>query len=166
MKTYIGIDNGVSGSIAIISDENVMLFPTPTTFGQDYTKTKKSVSRVDHTALKALLLNHVSIDNLHDVEVVLERPMVNPTRFQASASALRALESTLIALEDLEYSYSFIDSKTWQKKYLSAGIKGAPKLKKDSCDRGVKRFPFLKTQILFQTDADALWIALWAKEGR
>ena len=31
--------------------------------------------------------------------VVLERPMVNPSRFKASKSALRAYEATLIILE-------------------------------------------------------------------
>ena len=55
---------------------------------------------------------------------LLERPMVNPTRFQATASALRALEATLNVVELLKFSYSYCDSKEWQKHCFQKVQKG------------------------------------------
>lgn len=159
VRNYIGFDNGVSGSIGIISSctTNKQFFLTPTFSSQDYTKKKKNISRVDSNQLKTIL---AKIDNPF---AILERPMVNPGRFAATASALRCLEATLIILELLTIPYIFIDSKEWQKEMLPKGIKGAPNLKKASLDIGIRLFPEFKN--LFKGDADGILIAEWARRN-
>lgn len=151
---YMGFDNGVTGSIGIIKDNGDYEFhPTPIKKEQSYTKTKQNISRIDFPALVELLEQFRN----ENVKVLVERPMVNPMRFKASASALRSLEATLIALEQLNYSFEYIDSKEWQKLLLPNGIKGSPELKKASKDIGTRLFP--KEADKFKTDADGLLIA-------
>ena len=49
LKFYIGIDNGVTGSIGIVGRDLTYynMVKTPVISGQDYTKAKKNISRVD-----------------------------------------------------------------------------------------------------------------------
>ena len=49
--TYIGIDNGATGSIAVLKGAESFLYPTPIRKVQDYTKAKKIISRLDFTSL-------------------------------------------------------------------------------------------------------------------
>ena len=96
--TYLGIDNGVSGSLGIITSENnVSYIHTPIKKCLNYTKKKAWVNRIDFDALLSLLEPY-SKTNIY---AVLERPMINPTRFASSVSAIRAFESTTIVLEYL-----------------------------------------------------------------
>jgi hypothetical protein len=81
--------------------------------------------------------------------------MVNSTRFNASLSAIRALEATLIALEESKLPYEYIDSKEWQKHLLPKGLKGSDELKKASLDIGKRLFPSLE----LKKDADGVLIA-------
>ena len=155
MSIYIGIDNGVTGSIGIIKGSRHYLFKTPCFMEQNYTKAKGNISRIDHIALHDILEPYC----LQHPKVYLERPMVNPKRFKATVSALRALESTLIVVETLEIPHEYIDSKQWQKELLPKGVKGAPELKKASLDIGCRLFPKLKKEIVKQGDADGLLIA-------
>lgn len=156
---YIGIDNGVTGSIGIIlPDRTSLYYKMPIKSGQDYTKKKKNITRIDHKGLLALI-NYSSAE----VKVILERPMVNPMRFAATASALRSLESTLVALEALKYPYICIDSKEWQRAMLPKGIKGSLQLKKASVDVGIKLFPRHEPLIRKQRDSDGLLIAEYAR---
>ena len=47
-RIYVGLDNGVSGSIGIVGDDIESVFvKTPVKKVQDYTKAKKEVSRLD-----------------------------------------------------------------------------------------------------------------------
>ena len=157
-KTYIGLDNGVSGSIGIISPTGTSFFHIPTKSTLDYTKDAKNVTRIDVVKLEQLLWipgNYF---------LVMERPMVNPTRFTATKSAMRALEATLIVLEKLDIPYRFIDSKEWQKDMLPKKLKGTEALKKASKDVGTRLFPQFKD--LFKKDADGLLIAEWARRMR
>lgn len=73
-KFYIGIDNGVTGSIGIVGKELTYyeFMETPITFGQDYTKAKKNVSRVNVTALAEVI--H-TLKGYGLCVSVLERPM-------------------------------------------------------------------------------------------
>ena len=151
-RTYIGIDNGVSGSIGIITPEgDSFSFKTPIKTEQDYTKKKKIVSRIDVDQLMAELRDR------KNPFVVIERPMVNPKMFNATLSAVRALEATLAVLEILGLPYRFIDSKEWQKALLPEGTKGSVELKKASLDIGTRLFPGCKDY--FKGDADGLLIA-------
>jgi len=153
-KTYVGIDNGVSGSIGIVSDTLTKFFLTPTISVLNYTKEKRNVTRIDHVKL------HTILERVKNPFVVLERPMVNPGRFQATASALRALEATIIVFEILNIPYMFIDSKQWQKEMLPKGVKGEA-LKKASLDIGTRLFPQFKH--LYSKDADGILIGEFAR---
>jgi len=91
---------------------------------------------------------------------LLERPMVNPGRFKATASALRALEATLIVLERLNIPFQYIDSKEWQRHLLPKGIE-KDELKKAALDVARRLFPSVQTK-----DADSLLIAEYARRMR
>ena len=120
---FIGIDNGVSGSIGIINKEGVFFFKTPTKKTLNYTKKKSYITRIDFPALLELLSQFK--DNSF---CLIERPMVNSGRFQATASALRAFEATVIVLEELKIPYEVIDSNKWQKEFFPRGLKGTREL--------------------------------------
>ena len=157
-KVFIGIDNGVSGSIGIILGDDSMFLPTPTFSQQNYTKAKQNITRIDVVALQKLLAPY----KLCKVMVLLERPMVNPQRWVATASALRALEATLGVVELLGYGYDYIDSKEWQKALLPKGSKG-DQLKKDSVTIGNRLFPKHEQVIRKQKDADGILIAEYCR---
>lgn len=158
MKTYIGIDNGVSGTVAIISDEMVVFGKTPVVKVQDYTKRKKIISRLDVVTFD-LMLSKV---NPNDSFILMERPLVNPTRFQATESALRCHEAMLVLIERRGIPYQFCDSKEWQREMLPKGCQG-DELKKASLDIGNRLFPmYADTK---HPDRDALLIAEYARRA-
>lgn len=155
----VGIDNGVSGTISIFDGDSLLLFkPIPTTKVLNYTKKVGYITRIDVEELKSTILSLVG--GLRIDVVNIERPMVNPGRFKASVSAIRALEATCIALEQLGLGYKFVDSKEWQKRYLPSGIKGAPKLKEASMLKGIQLYPQFEESIKKHGDADSIFIAL------
>lgn len=158
MKNYIGIDNGVTGAIAIIGDTEVDFIQTPIKKEQNYTKSKQIVSRIDAQCLESYLRKYKGKESL----VILERPMIFPGRFKATLSAMRSMEATLIIVELLELPLIYIDSKEWQRVLLPSGLEKED-LKKASLDIGSRLFPQFKKQILKQKDADALLIAEYAR---
>lgn len=156
---YIGIDNGVSGSIGIIgSAVYTDFFPTPTKSEQNYTKAKGNITRIDLPALHKLLKPFIALNTL----AIIERPMVNPTRFQATLSAIRALEAILSYLEMYRIAHMYIDSKQWQKVVLPQGVEGSVELKKASLDIGKRLYPEFADEFNKQKDADGMLIAHWA----
>lgn len=157
-KIYIGIDNGTSGTIAVIGDVITPVFVhTPIKKEQNYTKAKKIISRLDCTAF----LDIVKQKEDAEVTVLLERPLVNPTRFVATTTALRCFEAELILLEILRYRIIYIDSKEWQSKMLPKGIKGSDELKKLSLDVGNRLFPQFRD--FKHPDRDGLLIAEYGR---
>lgn len=161
-KLYIGIDNGVTGTIGCIYNNKTWFFETPTKKEQNYTKAKANISRIYFNQLKKEFLEIIEECNPESIICLLERPMVNPTRFKATVSALRALESTLILLEYLNVPLQYEDSKKWQKELLPQGSKGE-QLKKDSVDIGCRLFPQHKELIAKHKDADGILIAEYAR---
>ena len=159
---YLGIDNGVSGTLGIVtSDAQQSIFIPQFVFKtQDYTKKVKQIHRI-HVEL----LTHWLRSQTEPMRAFIERPMVNPMRFVATGSALRALEATLIVLESCAISYQFVDSKEWQRVMLPQGIKGDA-LKCASKDIGIRLFPQHKDVILGHGDADGLLIAEWARRNQ
>ena len=82
-KVYIGIDNGTSGTIAVVGDGITPVFVhTPVKKEQNYTKAKKTISRLDCAAF----LDIVKQEANAEVTVLMERPLVNPTRFAATTT--------------------------------------------------------------------------------
>ena len=159
MNVYIGIDNGVSGTIGIIDDNGSHFIESPTISQQNYTKKKANVSRIDFNKMVEILSPYKDMKCM----VLLERPMVNPQRFQATTSALRALEATLIVLEYLKLPHAYIDSKEWQKVLLPQGIKGSDELKKASMDIGCRLFPQFEVLIKRHKDADGMLMAEYCR---
>ena len=149
---YIGIDNGVTGSIGTITDSGLSAFiETPVIKCKSYTKEVQNTHRIDWREL----FNNLT----HNAVALIERPMVNPKAFKATQSALRALEATLIALEYCKIEYSYIDSKEWQREFFSSSIIGHDDLKKASFEIGLKLFPNNEYYIRKHGDADGLLIA-------
>jgi hypothetical protein len=162
-KVFIGIDNGVTGSIGIIDDKGQSFFvPVPVKSEQNYTKTKANITRVDFKQLTDLWKSYEK--KASKLFFMIERPMVNPSRFKATTSALRCLEAVLISIELLNapYSIMYIDSKEWQKALLPFESKGE-QLKKDSMGIGSRLFAEHKTFINKQKDADGILIAEYCR---
>ena len=173
-RLYVGVDNGVSGSLGLIYADGSCprLIPMPTFSELGYQKSKsKHVTRIDWRRLRQLLKKAseaTPCKNLLTMKVVIERPMVNPGRFAATCSAVRALEALLIVLESLgkgddAVGREYTDSRAWQKMLLPAGIKGAADLKAASRDIGLRMWPELGDAIKKVKDCDGLLIAEWAR---
>ena len=162
-KLYIGIDNGVTGTIGCIYNNKTWFFETPTKKEQNYTKAKANISRIDHLQLMQKFAEIIcECDKMESIMCLIERPMVNPTRFQATTSALRALESTLVVLEILNIPIQFEDSKKWQKLLLPSGSE-KEQLKEDSKTIGKRLFPQHSTLIEKHKDADGLLLAEYCR---
>lgn len=157
---FIGIDNGVSGSIGWVGAEEGLI-ATPTFQAYDYQKTRpRQISRIDTTLLRQKLAN---LTFERSAKVFLERPLVNPKMFRSTCSAMRSLEATLIVLDGLKLAYEYLDSKSWQKRLLPSGLKGSAKLKKASRQIGAQLYPSLQEIIERQGDADGILIAEYGR---
>ena len=116
LKFYIGIDNGVTGSIGIVGRDLTYynMVKTPVISGQDYTKAKRKTSLdVDVKVLAEII---VDLKEYAPCVAIGGRPMKNPARFEATCSAMRALEETeLDCIRALSSAVHFVDSKEWQR---------------------------------------------------
>jgi hypothetical protein len=166
-KIYVGIDNGVSGSVGIIGvDGTPNFYLTPVKKELNYTKAKKWINRLDHEELRKILTLHLASmtpGGLLPAVALLERPMVNPQRFQATVSAVRCLESLLILLESMRIPFIYVDSKQWQKVMLPSGLP-TEELKPASLSVGKRLFPMLEEK--FKLDADSILMAEWARRNQ
>ena len=157
-RVYIGIDNGTSGTISVIGDDiETKIYHPPIKKEQNYTKAKKTISRLDCKEF----LDIITQDKDAEVVVVMERPLVNPTRFVATTTALRCFEAQLILVEMMKYRIIYIDSKEWQKEMLPKGVKGSDELKKLSLDIGNRLFPQFRD--FKHPDRDSLLICEYAR---
>jgi len=156
-RTTIAIDNGVTGSIAII-DGNLTQFEPIPTMEQLMGKAGKLIRRINHKELDAILIQRIT-RSPSDCYAYIERPftgsamMINTTVLSA-----RAHEAVSIVLEQLGIGYETVDSKPWQASMLGA-IKGSPALKKASMLRGMQMYPALAATIKDHGDADSLLMA-------
>ena len=160
-KCYIGIDNGVSGTIAILNSSGAVFEPTPVIDVFDYASSKgNKIHRIDYNKLFELLDSCETTKT--DCKVFMERPLKNPKLFTASISAVRAFEITLLAVQNLGFAFEVIDSRKWQK-YFFPAVSGKDNLKKASMQKGIELFPAVKNFITQHKDADGLLIAEWAR---
>jgi len=167
-RVFIGIDNGVSGTIGVIRiDEEgfrkTNMIKMPSFSEQDYTKKKKNVTRVHTRKLRKYLKKQLEDADPDNVHLFMEVPMINPGRFTSTASALRAMEATLIVLDSLKLHRQWITSKEWQKELLPSGIKGAPEQKAASATVGKRMFPRQAELIDKHGDADGILICEWCR---
>lgn len=164
---YVGIDNGVTGSIGVVGsdfDGGHRLYQIPTKSEQSYTRRKQQITRVDFDGLLDVLRNiRADYGTKGGIRAFIERPFTAPGAFKATVSGMRCLEAVLIAVEDMGWSYEYVDSRQWQRDMLPRGLKGAKELKPASRDIGTRLFPSLADEIAHQKDADALLIAEWAR---
>ena len=168
-KIYIGIDNGPTGSIGVITPDYTKLQRTIKISQQDFTKKKQNISRLDRTFFQFFLMeiigNYPKI-NINEIFVAFERPFWNPMlNSQSSKSAIWCLADQLAIIEDLMWPHNVYDSKNWQKGLLPEGIKGTKDLKKASLDIGIRLFPNLEEEIKKQKDADGILLAEWARRN-
>lgn len=156
-KTFIGIDNGVSGGVTILSQDGTVLLHerTPVKRCLNYTKKKAFINRLEQEKMKSILAT--AGDNTF---CMIERPMVNPGRFAATISAMRCMEATEILLEQLQIPYQFIDSKEWQRELLPSGLV-KDELKIAASQVAKRLYPRLSV-----VNADCLMIALYCKQKR
>lgn len=160
MKLWVvGIDNGVTGSIGVVKNlENDFDFvPMFVRNERDFQKKYKKIQRIDFNKLLEFFkkLKEASREEKAEIRVYLERPLINPRFFYSTLSAVRAFESTLIALSFVVFPFRVVDSKVWQKYMLP---KGLPK-KEASLKRGEEIAPFLKEKFVKHGDADGFLIA-------
>lgn len=157
-RIFIGLDNGVTGTIGIVGEGiQPQIYHTPVKKELNYTKKKDNITRLDANGFANLLKQFEPSNAI----VVMERPMVNPTRFKATTSALRCFEAQLILIEHLGFAYCYVDSKEWQRELLPKGIKGSDEQKKASKDIGKRLFPQLAD--FKHTDFDGILIAEYAR---
>lgn len=162
MKVWIGIDNGITGSVGIITEDGKVTYvKTPTKWELSYTKKVKHITRIEGTKLYDLFKPYVG----QDVHLMLERPMVNPQYFVATLSAMRSLEATLIVIEICGFKFEYLPSTEWQDVLLPEMYEGVKvekeNLKPVSLAIGSKLFP----QIDYKgfKDADGLLIAEYCR---
>lgn len=162
---FLAFDNGVTGALATYNTvSEILTFNLSKDYTKkefSYTKEKKNITRIDFNRL-IMLIQNLIMNSLNPVAII-ERPMVNPTRFVASCSALRALEATLIALEYFRIPVVYCDSKEWQHKLFGKAVIGDTKEK--SRELGLIEYPQFSEKINKQ-DADALLILKWFMEKK
>lgn len=155
-KTIIGIDNGSSGTFAVIGPFG-SIFETMPVKEQLMGRAGKLIKRIDHAAL-SLILGPYCDKSLH-IHAYIERPFTGSAMMiNTSVLSARAFEAVLIVLEQLWVGYTCIDSKEWQKGVLGQ-IKGSAELKRASMLRGMEMFPQHAAIIKKHKDADGLLIA-------
>jgi len=156
---YIGADNGTSGNWGcILYDGCYDYFSVPIKKELNYTKSKQFLNRIDVPKLIELL-RPLAPSNIRCFTLI-ERPMINPMRWRASVSAIRALEATIIVFEILKISYAYIDSKTWQKELLPSGLEGK-ELKIASKEIAKRLFPNFNFDNF--DDGDGILLAEYAR---
>jgi len=166
---YVGVDNGVSGSVAAVNATSSWsaVVSIPVFHEQDYVKAKQNVTRIDtgdlHNWFQDVIV--ATYGGTGKVRVFLERPMIFPGRFRATLSAIRAWEATLIVLAEFPWPRVVVDSRGWQKEMLPQGCKG-PELKVASVQVGCRLFPDHADWIKAQGDADSLLICEWARRNK
>lgn len=152
----IGIDNGVTGTIGIITPDSVHFFSTPTYKTIAPIKSRvRFANHVDPDLLEAALRPYQETGM-----VFLERPFTG-ANLMTTASAARADEATRITLRRLGMAYDYIDSKQWQGVLLPKGARGSAVLKAASAELGSRLYPQFSDLIRRHKDADGLLIAKW-----
>jgi len=181
MKYYIGIDNGVTGSVAVLDEAGKVLLyePTPVREVLNYTKKKELIKRLDGEEFRRIVKPYAG------ATVVMERPMTNPKlQWKATVSAIRCDEAMLLTVEQMGLRHQYCDSRDWQKAMLS-GLQTAKRATKDTTPEERKAFKAFNAKLKRQTkklslamgqqlypeitikgDADALLIAEWARREK
>jgi hypothetical protein len=154
----VGIDNGATGSIAVITDRhNLTTFcPTACVLTMSPGKSGKKLSRLDRRWLRDLL-TPLTADQ---VKVFIERPFTGQAMMvMQTIAAARFFEATICTLEDLEIGYEVVDSRTWQKATFGSQVTGSANLKLASLQKASQLWPKYADLFAKQGDGDSALIA-------
>jgi hypothetical protein len=153
----IGIDNGVTGAIAVYDTEEqtMQVYALPIKKDLSYTKKAQNITRVDFDKLGELFVE-IKRGSEH-YRAFMERP-ATINNFKVVASSFRCLEAVLICLECSEIPHEFITSSDWQKPMLPKGIRGSKELKQASLSIALRNYPQMKA-VVNKQNADAVNIA-------
>ena len=162
-KTYLGIDNGLSGAIAtLFPDGQWQLWPVAC----DKSGRDRLLSIPAARGMLAKLA--AQADGLSNLVAVCELPPLNP-RFGAKSNFTcgRCGEFWRVILTVERIPFSFVSAQTWQKVIFQGVPCSDPKAVAAACMR--QRFPgvveaqsFNKEQL--QGVVDAMCIATWARQ--
>jgi len=156
-RCTIGIDNGTTGTIAILGPDGPFFDLIPT---KEYLmgRAGKIVRRIDHAALLDMIDSRIPAYR-GELSAYVERPFTGSAMMSnTSVLSARAHEAVLIVMVTLGIGLTTVDSKTWQVPILGA-VKGSAELKKASKLRGMAMYPAFAAQIKSHGDADGLLIA-------
>ena len=185
----VGIDNGVSGGVGIITPDKYNLFKMPVFEDLNYQKSEdKYIHRIDVFELVNQLKTLMDKYPSEDIKVMIERPMINPHMFMASVSSARSLEAVLIALSFSRNEQfpnglpkHYIDSKAWQtvllpniskpkigkeveaKERAKLNKEHTKRLKEAAFFRVKQMFPNVIDKIKTNADADSMLIAEYCR---
>jgi len=159
-KYTISIDNGTTGTVAILGPDTPFFDVVPTKkhlMGM----AGKVITRIDTEEMIAMLFNRLpnGLNPKHGVSAYVERPFTgSPMMINTTVLSARAHEAVLIVMERLNVGTQTVDSKEWQKAMLG-DVKGSANLKQASKLRGIAMYPQFAKQIKDHGDADGLLMA-------
>lgn len=171
MKITIGIDNGTTGTIAIVGGPTTYYGPIPVKDTVSHVKSKGFAKRIDRATLLGLLHSQCISPKLPpdiDIRVYVEAPFTMPVASEAVLLGHRAFEAILCVFEDLAIPVETCMPRDWQTTQLGAAgtlpiknVRGVAKAdtKKASLLKGIALYPQLESVIRKHGDADGLLIA-------
>ncbi len=130
-KYYIGIDPGMSGAVAIISDNDVVVLDTPTTFVK---KGKKNKTMYVESSMADILSPFMEKDVHVFIEKVHSMPGQGVTAMFSMGEGYGLWRGIVAALK---LPYTLITPQSWKKKMME----GMGKEKPASCYRAQQLFP-------------------------
>ena len=155
MKRYMGIDNGVTGTISVLDEDGKVVWwsKTPIRSCSHYSKSGRIMNRINRQELTEI------INNTRPDMVILEFPRIDPDpkKILTTVSASMSLEATWSVFEDTGVPHQFISAITWQKVMIGA----AADTKKASKDVTKRLHP--KLTLPPGADGDAVLICEYAR---
>jgi hypothetical protein len=170
---YIGIDPGLSGSVAVLKDNNVLLladFPYITvekkyTYGKRKGKTHKA-KKANLAGLAQLFKQCISLSTIADRSDILGAiEKVHPMPGEGVISSWTFASGFYPWLQCFEMEnikYTLVAPQTWKKVFFTGELAELSKEKKGSITVAQKFFP--NTKIKHHGQGDALLLALYVKQ--
>lgn len=158
------MDNGVTGSMATLFPDGTMVYQkNPTRKTRENRKHPKEINRLNYDVLLDYLR---SLPKDVPLLIATERPATTKNMI-SSISGARFSEALTLVTEQLMKERDgvrvrVVDSGEWQKPMLPSGLTGEAK-KAASLALGKTMYPDIKFPAKKGTDADAIIMAVWAK---
>lgn len=154
----IAIDNGSSGSIAVLENPDTLHhFGGVISFKQVANgKTGKTLSRLDRTWLR----NFLQAYDPAAVRIYLERHFTGSgMMINTVIPAARFEEATVTVIEDLGLPYEIVSCREWQKAAFGPALKTTALLKAASLQKATQLWPAFTPLFQGHGDGDAALIA-------